>query len=238
MTQVYTWPEDWYQSVSIRAYLWSGSQMSQSPWSGRRNVYGPHRQIWRLEMQLAPQEAHVWKPIGAFFSRLGGQAGLVRICFDPRNRPQYTIAASLGEEAFSDSTYFTDGTGFVTGGLPAFVHAAAAAVRGATTMVFGGLPVSITAALRPGDLFEIRRGGAADETPSLHEIVTYGNTNADGESGIEFRPPLRKGVAAGDQIVLNDPTCVMRAIDDEQGIIDVDNATHGRTGFTLIENVI
>lgn len=231
------WPRAWLGSVTLRCYLWSGSQSSNSPWSGRRNVYGPHRQLWRVEMQLAPKLPELWKPIGAFFSEIGGQAGLIRTAIPTRLKPQYTLAATLGNEPFSDDTSFTDNTGFVTGGLPAFIHVAQAAARGSKKFVAGGLPENLSNALLPGDLFEIRRDGIADEIPSMHEVMRRSNTDADGKTLLEFRPGLRKGVQAGDQIALEYPTCVFRAIDDEQGIIDVDVAWHGRAGFTLIEAV-
>lgn len=235
---IVAWPKDWYRVMSSRFYLGSASQVSNSPWSGRKSVYGPHRQMWRCEIQLAPQKAHRWPAISAFFSEVAGQAKLIRIGDPQRPRPQYNMRETLSSQGFSDSTFFDDGTGFVEGGIPSLIHVAGAESRGATSVVVGGLPESLSRPLRRGDLFEIRRNGIADETPSLHEVIRDAPSDADGETRIEFRPPLRKGVDAGDMVVLERPTSVFRCIDDDQGIVDRSLGNVGVLGFTLLENII
>lgn len=235
---IQSWPLPWYRFASGRFHITSGSQVSQNPWAGRQNVYGPHRQLWRCELQMVPLDEFEWEPVSAFFSEAGGQSGLIRISDPRRRKPQYNREATLAQQAWSDGTFFSDGTGWINGGVPATFHIAEAATRGATYVVVGGLPASVSRLLRRGDLIEIRRNGIADHVPSLHEIIRDASTDADGKSGLMIRPGLRKGVMAGDQVVSDTPTGVFRCIDDEQGVMDVTPPSIGRTGFTLIEAII
>lgn len=238
MPDIITFPRSWYGAVSGRFYLSSASQSSQSPWSGRRSVYGPHRQFWRCEVTLPLSESPRWRAVSAFFSEAAGQAALIRIGDMHRIRALYNIQEALGEQPWSDSTWFTDGTGWLDGALPASIHVASSAARGATSLHVGGLGANIARSLRRGDLIEIRRDGIADETPSLHEVLRDAPTDADGETLVKIAPGLRKAVAAGDMVVTENATSVFRCMDDDQGIVDRDVANHGSAGFTLIENII
>lgn len=237
-SEILTFPSTWYGAVTGRFYLASGSQKSASPWSGRRSVYGPHRQVWRAEVQLPPKMPEMWRPLSAFFSEVAGERGLIRIGDMHRVRPIYNILEELGTDPFSDATFFDDGTGWLDAPLPPTIHVVTAADRGVRAAHVGGLPASIARTLRRGDLFEIRRNGIADETPSLHEVTRDAPTDSSGESLVEFTPALRKGVAAGDMVVLEYPTSVFRCVDDDQGVFERDSAHHGSAGFSLVENMI
>ena len=237
--QIHAWPRAWHGLFENgRFHLTSGSQVSSNPWAGRQNVYGPHRQLWRCELKMVPLQDADWMSVSAFFSEAGGQAGFIRIADPRRLKPQYNRVATLTQQPWSDDTYFSDGTGWVEGGVPATFHVAEFAARGATHLVVGGLPASVPRLLRRGDLIEIRRGGIADHVPSLHEIVRDAPTDANGRTGLSIRPGLRKAVMPGDQIVSDHPTGVFRCIDDDQGIVDVTPPSIGRTGFTLVEAII
>lgn len=238
MPEIIAWPTAWYGVVSSRFYLSSGSQSSMSPWSGRRSIYGPHRQLWRCELQLPASTADRWKPISAFFSEAAGQASLIRIGDSMRTRPRYNLENTLSEQAFSDGTFFDDGTGWLEGGVPSTLHVVTAAARGSTILHVGGLAASQSRLLRRGDLIEPRRDGIADDTPSLHEVLRDAPTDANGETLLKIAPGLRKGVAAGDMVVLDYATTVFRCVDDEQGIVQRDMADIGQAGFSLIENII
>lgn len=238
MPDIITFPTTWYGAVTSRFYLSSASQRSLSPWSGKRSVYGPHRQIWRAEVQLPPKRPELWRPLTAFFSEAAGERGLVRIGDMHRTKPLYNLLEELGTDPWSDATFFDDGTGWLDAPLPSTIHVVVGATRGERALHMGGLPASIDRTLRRGDLFEIRRDGIADETPSLHEVIRDAPTDSGGESLVEFTPALRKDVAAGDMIVLEYPTSVFRCLDDDQGIFDRDAAHHGSAGFILIEDMI
>ena len=112
------------------------------------------------------------------------------------------MEAAHTSEPWSDDTFFDDGTGWRSGPLPSTVDLYEGAAARATSVVIEGLPANTARCLRRGDLFEIRRNGVADYTPSLHRVIRDCPTDATGKTRVDFVPPLRKGVAAHDMIVL------------------------------------
>lgn len=238
MTDIYNWPRAWDDVASGSFWLASRNQSSQSSWSGRVNVFGPHSQLWQCQVQLNQQFDEVNFEISSFFSLVGGPKGLIRMGHIARPRPQYDVEQDETQEPWSDDTFFDDGTGWLDGALPASIYCASAQARGDTSVIVGGLPVSTARVLRRGDLVEFKRNGIADETPSLHEIVKDAPTDSSGETRIEFRPALRKGVAIGDQVSLRYPTTVFRLADDNQGQINYTPPIIGSVGFSLIEAII
>lgn len=237
MTDVWEYPREWYSFTTVRFQLRASSQVSSRPWAGGNSVYGPHAQLFMPKLTASTQDAEVWRPMDAFFSRLGGQAGLLRIGDASRLRPQYNEELAASSEAWSDTTFFTDGTGFLSGLLPPTCHLLAAAARGATSVTIGGLPVSTSRALRRGDLFELRPNGIATICPNLYMVMVDGHTNSDGETGVEIRPPLRQAMAAGDMVVLEYPTSVFHLVDDGQAEMEITPPLFAAFGFSLIEAI-
>jgi hypothetical protein len=184
-------------------------------------------------------DENVWPDISAFFSQLGGQAGLLRIGDPSRSECRYNRERrrEASQQWFSDGTKFTDGTGWLDGMMPTAGHLTAPAERGDTFVLIGGLLQSTLGALRSGDLIEFRPNGIADGVPRLHEIVRQANTDADGKTGIQFRPALRAGLAAGDMVVLEYPTSVFHLIDDGQGEIEITPPLLANFGFSLVEAI-
>lgn len=235
--RVHAWPEEWYRFVSGRFELGSRSQAAASPWSGRSAVFGPHVQLWQASFTTIDMKEAVHAAMSSFFDEVGGRGGLIRIGHHLRRIPLRDVGVTPGSEMFSDGTGFTDGTGFATGVLPAIIQAASAAAQGTNELIVEGLPASEANVLRKGDLFEIRRDGIADHIPSLHRVARSAPTDAEGRAGLQFYPSLRKGVAAGDSIILKNPTGVFRLVDDEQGKIELSFPNFGSVGFTLIEAI-
>jgi hypothetical protein len=235
MTQIYEYPLEWYRFTTQTFPLRSRSQVSARPWSGGNSVYGPHAQIWTPQFSATIAEKYLWQKVSAFFSRLGGQAGLIRMGHGLRLRPQYNRASTAGSETWSDGSLFTDGTGFVSGLLPPTAYVLTAVARGDMTIQIGGLPANVTDALRRGDLLEFRPNGIADACPRLHEVMVNGSTDSDGQTGVEIRPPLRSALAAGDMVVLENPLSVFHLVDDQQGDIEMTVASQGTFGFSLVE---
>jgi hypothetical protein len=64
-----------------------------------------------------------------------------------------------------------------------------------------------------------------------------GSTDSSGNTGVEIRPPLRAGAAAGDTVILEYPTSIFHLIDDNQGDIEMTVPNQGTFGFTLIEAI-
>lgn len=236
---IWEWPREWYRFTSAKCYLRSRSQSSRSSWTGRRNVYGPHAQFWVIEVSIKDIEAPESYAVEAFIERLGGIAGLLRMGSPMQLTPQYNGDAARVITAWSDGKLFTDGTGWVGGLLlPAVIVRQAAPIGATSVVIGGGLPVSTPRVIRRGDLVEFRRGGVWDDVPSMHRVTSDAATNADGDTGIQFVPPLRKGVAAADAVVLDHPRSVFRMSDEEQGVAGYEPPVRASLGFTLIENVL
>lgn len=237
MTDIYEYPREWYRFTGLSFQLRSSSQVSARPWAGGNSIYGPHVQIWMPKLTATMQEQSVWPQIDAFFSRLGGQAGLLRIGDASRLQPRFNRELIASSAAWSDGSTFTDGTGFLSGLLPPTCFLQAAASRGDKNVIIGGLPVSTSRALSRGDLFEVRPNGIASATPNLYQVMVDGATNSSGNAGVEIRPPLRQGLAAGDMVVLSYPTSVFHLIDDQQAEMQISVPTNADFGFSLIEAI-
>src|SRR5882724_9576112 len=203
MTEIYEYDRSWYRFTSLSFQLLSSSQTSARPWAGGNSIYGPHVQIWMPKLTATMQEQSVWPQIDAFFSRLGGQAGLIRIGDASRLQPRFNRELIAASATWSDGSTFTDGSGFLSGLLPPTCFLYAAAARGDRSVVIGGLPVSTSRALSRGDLFEVRPNGIASATPNLYQVMVDGSTDSSGNAGVEIRPALRQGLAAGDMVVLS-----------------------------------
>jgi hypothetical protein len=234
---VFAYPNDWYQFASLRFQLVSRSQVSARPWAGGNSIYGPHAQLWMPKFTATPQTERNWPAMDAFFSRLGGQAGLIRIGDASRLQPQYNTELAATNQAWSDTTLFTDGTGFADGLMPPTCFITTAVARGDNSVIIGGLPASISRALRRGDLFELRPNGIPSTCPNLYQIMVDGHTNSAGETGVEIRPNLRQGMAAGDMVVLSYPTSVFHLVDDSQGEMEITPPLFANFGFSLIEAI-
>lgn len=154
-----------------------------------------------------------------------------------RLRPQYNREAGRQNEDWSDGTLFTDGTGFLDGLLPSTAYILTAVARGETDVQIGGLPPSISNALRRGDLLEFRPNGIADAVPRLHEVMVNGSTDSSGRVGVEIRPALRSALAPSDMVVLENPMSTFHLIDDQQGDVEMTISSHGTFGFSLIEAI-
>lgn len=237
MTEIYTYPLEWYQFTQLSFQLRSASQVSTRPWTGGNSIYGPHAQLFMPKLTATPQDDDVWPAMDGFFSRLEGQAGLLRIGDPSRSTPQYNAAIAASIARFSDGSSFTDGSGFVNGLLPATCYLGASASRGDRYAIVSGLPASISLALRRGDLFEVRPNGIASVCPNLYQSMIDGSTDASGNVGVEIRPPLRMDLDEGDMIVLNNPTSVFHLIDDGQAEMIITAPMLANFGFSLIEAI-
>ncbi len=234
-TPVYEFPWEWYTFSRAKYRLQSRSQVASRPWLGGRSVYGPHAQLWVTELTMSQQEDPTRQEIAAFFGRLDGQAGLIRISDPTRLRPWYDRDVTPTRETFTDATVFTDATGFESGYLPPDVYVLTAADQGDNTIVLGGFPASTAGVLTRGDLLQVKPNGIPGNCPNLYEVMVGAASNSDGEIGVEIRPRLRMGIAAGDQVSLRYPSTVFRLIDDDQGSIEMTPPVVGNLGFSLIE---
>lgn len=231
-------PVDWYSFSSGSFFLSTINFKSVSPWTGRQSISGPNSQLWQAEVTFSMQARQQWAAIEGMLAQLAGQAGLLRFGDFGKRRPLRDLEAAGVSSPWSDSTFFSDGTGWVDDLLPPFIYATEIAARGATSIVVGGLPESEARVLRRGDNFEHRPNGIPDATPRFHIVTRDAPTDADGKTRVEFLPPLRGGVAAGDMIVLTDPMSVFRLADDNQGVVTRTSPDFGDLGFKLIEAIV
>jgi hypothetical protein len=191
------------------------------------------------QVALAPQAQDTYgQAMAAFFSRLDGQAGLMRMGDPLRLMPQANRLAVPSISTWDDDTLFDDGTGWANFPVPPYAVVGAQAARGGNYLVIKALPASKERLLRRGDLLELRVNGVADETPCLHEIQVDGSTNSSGEVGVEIRPRLRRGFAVGDMVVFDRPTSVFRLVDDDQGAAEMSLPRIANIGFSLVEAII
>jgi hypothetical protein len=239
MPTIYEWPHGWYGFISSTFRLQARSQVTPRTWIGGKSVYGPHAQLWVAQVALPRQR---WnengQAIAAFFSRLDGQAGLLRIGHYQRLKPQLNRAIAAGSDTWNDGTFFNDGTGFASGNVPDLCTIAADATRGADTVSITGLQASASRVLRRGDLFEIQPGGVASDSPNLYEVQADAATDSGGSTTVEIRPRLRQDIASGDGVLFSYPTSVFRCVDDDQGVAETDHPNLASIGFSLVEAII
>jgi len=234
-TPVYEFPLDWYQFASATFRIQSSSLVSNRPFLRGKNVKGPYAALWVAEFSLTPQQDPQRQEIAAFFSRLDGQAGLLRIGDPSRLQPWHDRGLTASLEAWSDSSTWSDGTLWASGYLPPDVYVQAAAAKGDNFIVLGGLPASLSNCFRRGDLLQLKPNGIPGSSPSLHEIQVGGATNSSGQIGVEIRPRLRQNFVLGDQATLRNATSVFRLVDDDQGVMSITPPVLGSGGFKLVE---
>jgi len=235
-TPIYEFPRGWYQFSSRKYPLQSVSQVSPSmPLLGIKRVARGAAQIWTCEFTMTQQQDPDRQQIEAFFHRLDGQAGLLRMG-DPSRLDFWYNRSLIGtRRTFTDGTSFTDGTGFADGLMPPTAYVAAVASKGDSFIEFGGLLASTAQALTRGDVFEIAPNGIRALFPHFYEIMHGNDTDANGCAGVEIRPRLRQGIAVGDQVIFSYACSVFRMIDDSQAVIEVTPPVVGNLGFSLVE---
>ncbi len=235
MTAVHDFPREWYGFSKVTFRLLSRSQTANRPWLAGKSVYGPHAQLWVADLTMIQQEDPQRQKIAAWFTRLDGQAGLLRISDPSRLRPWHDRNVAVTRETFSDGSVFSDSTGFEDDTLPPDLYVVEAASRGDNYLVLGGLPASTTDCFLRGDLMQVKPNGIAGPVPHLYEMMVGGSSDAAGQIGVEIRPRLRTDIAAGDQVSLRYPSTVFRLSDDSQGAMEMTPPVVGNVGFSLIE---
>ena len=114
-------------------------------------------------------------------------------------------------------------TGYVGNAL-----ANGAAAARAMSMAIDGLPAN-TAIVAEGDYFTVN-----DE---LKLVTQAGASNVAGQMVINFKPPLRKAVADNTAITFQNPTCLMRAADDDVANWAVAAPIRQQGNFNAVEAV-
>lgn len=219
---VYEWPREWYHFTNSTFRPQSRSETTSRPYVAGKTAYGPYAQAWTASLSFIPEKWNAnGQAMAAFFSRLEGQAGLLRISDVMRRTAQLNRLTPATDEAFTDDTKYTDGTGLAVKPVPSVCTLAAPASRGDKFIVLGNLPVSYPKLLRAGDLVELRPRGQWSKLPSLHELMLVGSTDTQGRTGVEIRPRLSQNYAYGDMAVLDYAQGVFQLADDDQGAMSL-----------------
>lgn len=235
MTEIITWPRGDWGAIQRRFHLMPRSLIAEQPSTGVVSAYGPLSHLWVCDFTGPPKSERDWRRQTAVFSRLAGRTRLLRMGDPERTKPYYNVLNAPTEQAFSDATLFSDGTGWVEGLMSPTAVIGEAAEAEQEDLLVTGLPASLSPALYAGDLLEVQPNGVAARFGQLYEVYQDAPTDASGQTRVSINPALRKAVAAGDKVVLDHPTSVFRAVDDEQGIVETRPPSIGQLGFRLIE---
>lgn len=103
----------------------------------------------------------------------------------------------------------------------------AAAARASSITIKSLTPLASVFA--EGDYFTIN-----DELKLVTQAVA---ANGAGEATVSFKPPLRKAAAVNDAIITQNPTCLMRALDDDIAKWGVSAPVRQSTPFEAVEAV-
>lgn len=245
MTTIYTFPTEWYQFLVTQKFNpRSINQSATRPWNNSGAAIGarPHTQMWLCDLTFAtlsdymmPELGPVLQDVDAFFTRLRGRSGAVRVSNGQRLMPWSDRNRAASLVGFSDGATFSDGSHFANSFLPTDVALFAAAAAGADYIVLSGFPPSTVGVLRQGDLLEIKPNGVRAAFPHLYKAMLPGDSDASGNVGIKIEPRLHAGVAANDTVGLHYASTVFRMIDDTQFEIEETGAGQASCGGSLIE---
>lgn len=238
MPTIWEWPKEWRGTTSSQFQLLSKSLTSASPFTGQRTVYGPQVQKFVANLTFPTMRPEKHRRVQGFITRLDGVVGLVRMVDYHRMKTAYDqFEVNPVEQDWSDGSGWSDGTKWVDGYLPPFIEVDEAAPEGSESIVVRNLPASLIKPIGWGDLFEARPNGIPAPHAHLYENVADVNTNASGKTRLYFKPGLRKGVAAGDMIVIRYPTSVFKLATDNEGAITRGLVSLAEMGLSLEEQL-
>lgn len=238
MTTIWDWPagvELETQTFRLKAYN------SSSLVSGTRELVRGGVLTQRFEAKLARSslDEALWRDQDGLFAALRGTDGFIRLWDQARPEPFFNQTVQGSGTPWAGGATWSNGQLWTAGKLPPFVVSAELGERGVNYLRMQGFPAALSGVLRRGDLFEIRPNGIPADHGHLYVVTRWANSDANGWTGVEFEPGLRKGVAAGDMIVLGGsgsaPTSVFRFNSDDEGDIEVRAPNFGSFGATFIE---
>lgn len=141
---------------------------------------GPGIKIWEVEIGLAPDwEPSRIKAFEAFIARLDSST-IVRLpLFDAYG---YGAARSPGQQAWSDGTWFSDGTGWLAPGVATMV--VAQGVAAGSNALWTRLTDPVIPTLTVGDYFS-------------HDGFLYQVTGRTADGWVRFAPNARRAIPVG-----------------------------------------
>lgn len=162
---------------------------------------------WKATLSDIPlrtvQEIKTWRALTRICD--GGVQPIILPMCDKRYFPAPIVndsrLISFDDVPHSDFAFFSDGTGYESNVVQAFVDVAAELRATALT-----IRLAVGSALQGGEFFSIDH---ATLRWRLYSIRTV-EDNGDGTFDVTIRPPLRAAVAADMEIEFDHPKCVMR----------------------------
>lgn len=239
---IWSWPYDAIpemRSFRLRAFNISAiAAQSQELVSGGLLV-----QRFEARLTLPSLIEEKWRDLDGMLAELAGTGGRLRLWDHARPEPYFNRNVPRLASAWDGGALWTGGGGWLAGPLPPTVIVAETAARGKNNILLSGFPAGQSGVLRRGDLMEIWPNGQQADHGHLYEVTRWSNSNDTGLSRVYFRPGLRKGVRAGDHMLIGQgikgggpkPSTVFRLASDEEGNIEVRGKNFGSLGLTLIE---
>lgn len=237
IVQTYRWPFEWVIH-DCRFFPRSGAIVSTSSYTGSTRAAGSSNSPWVVSMNLPPMvDPVVWKKIRSLLMKLRGPMNILRL-FDPASIYPVGVAAGINMSnynsaavgQFSDTTLFTDGTGFRDGSLQAKL--ARNHYRGETNIFINGLTASQALSLADGDMLEV--GGF------LYSVVADVASNSSGETLAPIMPPLRNDIVANSQggiVNFDHPTSPFIMANKDYEGFDVSPPAIAQIGLSFIERL-
>ncbi|MBP5857297.1 hypothetical protein KAJ83_09775 [Marivibrio halodurans] len=168
---------------------------------------------WTVALRLGAMTESEWRRWSAFVVGLAGASGLMYYTPTHAARPQFGLP----------------------GGLPGGTPVVAGAGQLGRSLITTGWPAGQTV-LHAGDFF------CFDNLSGIRELkllTADASSDGAGAATLAFAPPIRRAPADGAAIVIDGPSCAMRAIDDKQGALTITrNRKIGRASFHLIESFV
>ncbi|MCR9218923.1 MAG: hypothetical protein NXI21_01735 [Alphaproteobacteria bacterium] len=119
-------------------------------------------------------------------------------------------------------------------GLPGGAPVVAGAGQTGRTLATGGWPAGQTV-LKAGDLFHFD----TDKGRELKALTEDAVSDGAGAATLAFAPPIRRAPADGAALILDAPSCAMRAVDDAQGALSIRKGQRvGRARFRIVESFV
>ena len=186
---------------------------------GRSQVLVSENRIWRARLDLTAENGPGILKFRQMAAKLNGRAGRIRMCVNNFFTPRYNgnlqefydlLGISPGDVAagfmpFSDSSTFSDGTGFALPS-PSEPRVSGSYQMGKTQIAVSGVYGEM---LQPGAYF------------SINDFLYIVEENSAGL--LTFSPPLREAIAIGDTVNVSAPKIQVRLSSDSGFRPEVEN---------------
>jgi hypothetical protein len=195
------------QSSSFR--IQTRNIAASSPFRANVQTTGSIAKNWVADIAFGIKDENEWPEMMAVLSRVEGGENLIRMPCFARPLP-FGVAAGKSklstttQQAFSDGTLFSDGTGWTENSSLGFLSQNA--LIGQDTVLISGLVPNQTKSIEFSDLMEI--------DGFLYKSQVRASSDATGKSRVVITPPLRTNVYSGAPVLFEYPTSPFQVLED------------------------